>query len=146
MLDRLQRLLDVGRNPGIVRDPAPAHDPAFVDNEHGAAAHVPKTAVRLVWRVGDAELVHHLAVEVAQQREWDLELLSESGMSAVALDAHAEHAGTEHLETAVVLTEPLQLERSDPSEVEQVPRQDDRPAFEIAGQRDGLAKRGRQRK
>lgn len=131
--DCLEYGLDVGCDSGIVGDPSVADDALSVDDEGGALAHAPEAAVWLLRRVGDTELTDDLPVEVARQRERQVEVLGEGGVGAVALDREADDAGAEGGKAVVVRTEPLELECSDTAEVEQVPGEHDGTALEVVG-------------
>jgi hypothetical protein len=77
--------------------------------------------------------------KIAQQRELEVQALGERGVRAIALDAQTQDARAELDETGVVLTEPLQLDRSNAAEVKEVPREHDWAALELLGQRDWLS-------
>jgi PAS domain-containing protein len=119
-------LIDVGCDERVVGNPGVADDAVAVQDEDRAPAHAPEAAERILGRVGDAELLDSLAVEVAEERERQAELVREGGVGTVALDAESEDTRAEGGESVVARTEPFQLGRSDSPEVEQVPGQDDR--------------------
>ena len=96
--------------------------------------------------VHDPELADHFTIEVAQQRERQLQLLGEGRVGARALDAQAENLGPELDELWVVLTERTQLAASNPAEVKDVPQQDHWAARQAHVQRDGFAGRRGQAK
>jgi hypothetical protein len=80
--------VDVRRYQGIVGNPGVAHDPSRVEHEDGSFADaVVAFSMTLVRRVHDAELLHDLAVEVAQQRERQIELFGKRCVGTAALDA-----------------------------------------------------------
>ncbi len=110
--------LDVGSNQRVICDPGIAYDAIPIQDENRPTAHAPETRERLLGRVRDPELLDHLAIEVAQQREREAEGRGECGVGTVALDAQAKHTRAKRSETVVVLTEPTQLLRSDTAKVE----------------------------
>jgi hypothetical protein len=90
------------------------------------------------------ELADDLAVEVAQQREVQAELLGEGLVGAVALDADPEY-GPAKLADAVGFVPKLgQFDRSNTAEVEHVPGQDHGAFRELLAQGDLLTRAGGQ--
>jgi hypothetical protein len=94
--------------------------------------------------VVDAVLADDAAIEVAQQREIDAELLGERVVGAVTLDADPEDAGAKLADSIGLVPKLGQLDRSDPPEVEQVPGQHDRPLLQLLAQGEVLAGVGTQ--
>jgi len=95
--------------------------------------------------IHDAVVAHHLAVQVAQQYERQIERLGVGRVRAIAFDAQPQDLGAQVGELLVVLTELAQLAASYASEVEDVPQQHDGPTRQRVFQRNDLAVRGRQR-
>src|SRR5215471_11453219 len=106
--DCLQYLSDNRRHQRIVGYPHVTYCAARVHHKHRAATHAPETAVRRLRRVGNTELRHHLAIEVAQEWKRDVQHVGERSVCAVALDGQAKHSRPRRFETLVVLTERLE--------------------------------------
>ena len=132
--------LDIGRDQWVVGDPGIAHDAVPIQDEDRPTAHAPESRERLLRRVGDPERPDHLAIEIAQQRERQVEGRGERGVGTVTLDTQAKQARAESGETVVVLTERTQLQRSNAAEVEQVPGQHRWPSPQHLAQSHGLAR------
>jgi hypothetical protein len=99
-----------------------------------------------VLEILETELLDDKPVEVACKREVEAEVRGERSVRAVAFDRHAHHTCSEVGEALVVLTEPFELGRSNPAEVEQVPGQHDRAVRQQLLQRDRCTAGGRERK
>jgi hypothetical protein len=92
--------------------------------------------MRLLAAVHDAVLTDDFPVQIAEQREWNLQLLGERRVSAVTLDAQPQNLSAQLSKFRVVLTERTQLAGSNAAEVEHVPEQDNRAAGKAVRKRD----------
>src|SRR5947209_1623960 len=113
LTDSREHCLHIGQHQRVVADPCVANNAGAIEDEHGAFTQpIKPLAVAVFRRVHHSVLADHLAIQITEQREWQVKRGGKGAVCPVALHTEAKERSSQVGEPLAVLTERRQLTAS----------------------------------